>query len=201
MTNLKILTTPNPMLRAKAKRVSKPDKKVLNLIYGMEKVLKKSKVPGAGLSATQINVPLQIFVAYMSKDSISPQNSSISTKPSIFVNPQITWFSKELNTDVSPKENLLLEGCLSVPKIYALIKRPWAIKVKYQTIESLRLKASAKGRPASGWQSSKFEGFNSTLFQHEIDHLNGILFTDRALAQGAQIYEVGEDEELHPIVL
>ena len=191
MTNLKILTTPNPMLRAKAKRVSKPDKKVLNLIYGMEKVLKKSKVPGAGLSATQINVPLQIFVAYMSKDSVSPQNSSISTKPSIFVNPQITWFSKELNTDVSPKENLLLEGCLSVPKIYALIKRPWTIQVKYQIIESSKLKV----------QSSKFEGFNSTLFQHEIDHLNGILFTDRALAQGAQIYEVGEDEELHPIVL
>ncbi len=201
MTNLKILTTPNPILRAKAKHISKLDKKVLSLICDMKNALEKSAVSGAGLSATQINVPLQIFVAYMSKDSVSPQNSSISTKPSVFINPQVTWFSKELNTDVVLKENLLLEGCLSVPKIYALIKRPWAIKVKYQTIESLRLKVSAKGRPASGWQSSKFEGFNSTLFQHEIDHLNGILFTDRALAQGAQIYEVREDEKLHPVIL
>ncbi len=192
MANLKILTTPNPALRAKAKHISKLDKKVLNLIYDMEKVLEKSKIPGAGLSATQVGVPLQIFIAYMSKGGVSSQNSLISTNPSIFINPQITWFSKNLNTDIVPKENLLLEGCLSVPKIYALIKRPWAIKVKYQTINQ---------QSAISNQQSKFEGFNSTLIQHEIDHLNGILFTDHALTQRTQIYEIGEDENLQPIVL
>lgn len=192
MANLEILTTPNPTLRTKAKRISKLDERVLNLIYNMEKTLAKSKIPGAGLSATQVDIPLQIFIAYMSKESVSPQDSLISANPSIFINPQIIWSSKKLNTDVVPEENLLLEGCLSVPKIYALIKRPWAIKVKYQTINQ---------QTAINNKQSKFEGFNSTLIQHEIDHLNGILFTDRALTQEAQIYEIGEDEELHPVIL
>lgn len=180
MTKLTILTAPNQTLRIKSKAIRKFGDEMFSLINQMQRVLKASRVPGVGLSAVQIGMPLKIFIAYL------------SPKISVFINPKIIWHSKELNTDVLPKEKLYLEGCLSVPKVYTLIKRPWAIKVKYQTINQ---------QSAISNQQSEFEGFNATIIQHEIDHLNGILFTDRALEQGAQIYEVGEDEELHPIVL
>lgn len=185
MANLEILTTPNPILRTKASPFSKLDKKVPKLIKNMQETLKKSEVPGVGLAAPQVGKPLRIFV--------------VNLPPFVFINPEITWRSKELNTDVVTKEKLFLEGCLSVPKIYALIKRPWVIKVKYQTINQQT--ADSKQQTAINNKQSKFEGLDSILIQHEIDHLNGVLFTDRALEQGSQVYEVGEDEELCPVVL
>ena len=190
MKQLQILITPNKQLRIKTNTVSTINKKVLRIINQMEQVLEQCEIPGVGLSANQVGVPLRIFIAHLSSKT-PPDKTFAASEPTVFINPQITWHSKKLNTDIVPKEELCLEGCLSVPKIYALVKRPWAIKVKYQTIESSKLKV----------QSSKFEGFNSTLIQHEVDHLNGILFTDHAIKQGTKIYEVGEDKELHLVVL
>ncbi|MBM4402569.1 MAG: peptide deformylase [Candidatus Cloacimonetes bacterium] len=190
MPELTILTTPNQTLRTKSKAVGKLDDRVLRAVAQMKKALRASKVPGVGLSAIQLGEPLRIFIAYL------PPN----VEPSIFINPKIIWRSKELNTDVLDKENLLLEGCLSVPGIYALIKRPWAIKLEYQTL-SQKSEVRGQGSGVRNGQRSEFEGFNATLVQHEIDHCNGTLFTDRALEQGTQIYEVGKDEELHPVRL
>lgn len=199
--NLKILTTPNEILQTKARKVSSINKDLLILIDKMQKVLKASKVPGVGLSAIQLGVPLRIFIAHLSLDSFSLKIKP-SFGPLVFINPQIVRCSKKLNTDILPEEKLYLEGCLSVPKIYALIKRPWIIHIKYQAVTQDSRQRRGSPRAAKlKTQNSRFEGFNSTLIQHEIDHLNGILFTERAIKQKAQIYEVGKDEQLHPIVL
>jgi len=88
-----------------------------------------------------------------------------------YVNPDITFCSK----DKSVNE----EGCLSLPKIYGLVQRAKKIHIKYQNLDGQ-------------WQKEKIKDFNAIILQHEVDHLNGILFIDRAskITQGQDLLDV-----------
>jgi len=148
MTVRKILTEPNPFLRQKSKPVDKVDDSVRELMDDMLETMYKA--PGIGLAAIQIGIPKRIIVLDISKN---PEKK----EPMYFVNPEIVSASKNDAT--------YEEGCLSVPGQFAEIDRPDKCHVKYLDYngETKELKA---------------EGLLATCIQHEIDHLEGILFID-----------------------
>lgn len=134
-------------------------------------LLQKEGVKGIGLSAVQIGNLTRVFIAYSRK----------SKKFLTFINPEIIWYSKRLTNGI-PQSKSKFEGCLSVPGIWAIIKRSSAIKVKYQT---------EKGT----WQIRKFSGLTATVIQHEYDHTEGILFVDRVLEQKGKLYQLKQNKE------
>ena len=148
MTIKKILIEPNNVLRQKSKNVEKVDSEIQKLMDDMLETMYAA--PGIGLAAIQIGVPKRIIVMDISRDE---ENKN----PMYFINPEIVWIEKENKT--------YEEGCLSVPGQFAKIDRPKACHVKYidYTGNEKLLKA---------------EGLLSTCIQHEIDHLEGILFID-----------------------
>jgi len=165
----KIATVPNKILRQKSKPVE-VDKKTLELVRTLRETLtdKKGKPKGVGLAAVQIGIPKRVFVAF----------SPASRKLLVFINPKIAWRSKRQTN----KKEKRYEGCLSIPNVWAIIQRPKTIKIKYQT-------------ESGQTQTRKFTAPLATVIQHEYDHLEGILFTDRALEQKAKLYELKRDEE------
>jgi len=167
----KIITVPNPILRKKSKPIAKFDKKTTRLAEELKKAIIESyDPPGVGLSAVQIGKPLRIFVT----------RKNIQSKPKVLINPEIIWQSKELTDGVPGKKNRL-EGCLSVPNYYGLVHRAKKIKLRWQDEKEQ-------------WQIRKFSGFLATVIQHEIDHLNGVLFIDRVLEQGNKLYRLEKDK-------
>ena len=129
------------------------------------------KPVGVGLSAVQVGKPIRLFVAKNTKNS----------QYQIFINPEIVQKGKKLTSGVPERENKF-EGCLSIPRIFGLVKRPAWIKLKYQT-------------PEGRWQTKKFKGFFATILQHEYDHLEGILFTDLILKQKGAICRLEKTPE------
>ena len=148
MTIRKILVEPNPFLRQKSQPVDKVDNSIRKLMDNMLETMYNA--PGIGLAAIQIGVPKRIIVLDISKN---PEKK----EPMYFVNPEIVSASKDDAT--------YEEGCLSVPGQFAEIDRPDKCHIKY-----LDYNGSAK--------ELKAEGLLATCIQHEIDHLEGILFID-----------------------
>ena len=148
MTVRKILIIPNNVLRKKSSKVEKIDKNIKNLMDDMLETMYEA--PGIGLAAIQIGIPKRIVVMDLSKD---PEKKN----PMYFVNPEITWKSDSKST--------YEEGCLSIPNQFAKIDRPEKCNVKFIDYDGKQ-------------KELKAEGLLSTCIQHEIDHLNGILFID-----------------------
>ena len=148
MTVKKILTEPNPVLRQKSQPVDKVDDLTRKLMDDMLETMYLA--PGIGLAAIQIGVPKRIIVLDISKD---PEKK----EPMYFVNPVIVSTSKNNIT--------YEEGCLSVPGQFAEIDRPDRCHVKYLDYNG-------------NYKELKSEGLLATCIQHEIDHLEGILFID-----------------------
>ena len=148
MTVRKILTEPDPILRQKSQPVDKVDDLTRKLINDMLETMYLA--PGIGLAAIQIGVPKRIIVLDISKD---PEKK----EPMYFVNPVIVSTSKNNIT--------YEEGCLSVPGQFAEIDRPDRCHVKYLDYNG-------------NYKEFKSEGLLATCIQHEIDHLEGILFID-----------------------
>lgn len=181
---LKILNVPNKALNKKVKSVKKVDSRVRRLIHEMEKVLvAQDDPPGVGLAAPQVGFPLRLFI-------IKPTPGA---KTEVFINPKILNIggSEDANflrssiknkqkithqATHKPPKNSKLEGCLSIPRFWAPINRQESIILSY-------LNQDGKEKTAT------FSGFKSIIIQHEIDHLNGVLFTQRAIEQSSQIYE------------
>jgi peptide deformylase len=143
-----ILIEPDPILRVKSEKVKKVDAELKKLMKDMLDTMYKA--PGIGLAAIQIGVPKRVIVIDLVKDGEQKN-------PMYFVNPEITWRSKD--------ESSYEEGCLSLPGHFAEIKRPASCHVDYLDYEGKS-------------QTLKAEGLLATCIQHEIDHLNGILFID-----------------------
>ena len=148
MTIRQILTEPDPKLRIKSKSVTKVDKEIKNLMKDMLETMYAA--PGIGLAAIQIGVDKRIVVIDISKGP-EPKN------PMYFVNPEIVW--------TSDTKCIFEEGCLSLPQQFAEIERPEQCHVKY---------LDQNGKE----QLLKADGLLATCIQHEIDHLNGVLFID-----------------------
>ena len=144
----KILTEPDPFLRQKSKKVEKVDDAIRSLMDDMLETMYDA--PGIGLAAIQIGVPKRIIVIDLAKDSEAK-------KPMYFINPEI--ISK------SNKDATYEEGCLSVPNQFAEIDRPEKCHIKLLDYNGKEQSLDAKGLLA-------------TCIQHEMDHLEGILFID-----------------------
>ena len=148
MTIRKILTEPDPVLRQKSQPVNKVDDTIRKLMDDMLETMYQA--PGIGLAAIQVGVPKRIIVLDISKD---PEKK----EPMYFVNPEIISTSK--------KDATYEEGCLSVPGQFAEIDRPDSCIIKY---------LDYNGNP----KQLKADGLLATCIQHEMDHLEGILFID-----------------------
>ena len=148
MTIRKIITEPDPFLRQISTKVEEVDDKIRSIMNDMLETMYDA--PGIGLAAIQIGVPKRIIVIDLSRDDEKKN-------PLFFVNPEIIT-----NSDVDAAYE---EGCLSVPGQFAEINRPEKCKVKY-------LDYSGKE------QILNANGLIATCIQHEIDHLEGILFID-----------------------
>lgn len=137
------------ILRQNTKRISKVDETVRQLAREMLQTMYSSD--GIGLAAPQVAVHKQLLVV-----DCDPSNAA--NPPFILINPKITSYSKDL-CDAE-------EGCLSIPGVYLDVTRPKAIEVSFK---------DENGRP----QRMKAKGLLARVIQHEIDHLNGVLFVDR----------------------
>ena len=144
----KILTEPDPFLRQKSTIVEKVDDEIRFLMNDMIETMHDA--PGIGLAAIQIGVPKRVIVIDLSKDEEKKN-------PFYFVNPEIITKSKQ--------DAAYEEGCLSVPNQFAEISRPDTCTVKFLDYEGNEKILEA-------------EGLLATCIQHEMDHLEGILFID-----------------------
>jgi peptide deformylase len=184
-----IVVSPNKILLQKAKEVKSFDKKLKKILTGMEETLLATYDPvGVGLAAPQVNVSLRIFL-------MKPDEKS---KVNYFINPRIINLSKTeavpsfTNSDkVESKKpeatrDKLLEGCLSLPNIWGNVARSTSVTIAWQD-ENGKI------------QQKEFGGFEAVIIQHEIDHLDGVLFTKHVMDQEEKLYkshknEKGEDE-------
>jgi peptide deformylase len=148
MTLRPIITLPDPVLRQKARPIERIDADLRRLMDDMLATMYDA--PGIGLAAPQIGISRRLLVMDPSKDD-QPKT------PLVMVNPEILERSQELRTHE--------EGCLSIPEFTAEIERPARTRVTYLD-------------PEGKSQETELEGIWSTLVQHEIDHLNGVLFID-----------------------
>ena len=143
-----ILTLPDPLLRKPAKAIERVDADLKRLMDDM--LASMYEAPGIGLAAPQIGISRRLIV-------MDPAKDDEPNTPLVMVNPEILDRSEELRMHE--------EGCLSIPEFTAEIERPAKIRVAY---------IDREGKP----QEAELEDIWSTLVQHEIDHLNGILFID-----------------------
>lgn len=154
-TDCKIIEVGDPRLRIPAQTVvdfsTELLEKQLNCLF---KVMKETQ--GAGLSAIQIGIPYQIFTYGFEHNPRYPHQRPIPE--SYMINPKVKQSSKELNVDY--------EGCLSVPGIRGQVPRAFSIDVEYQDFQGK-------------YYNKHFDGFEARIIQHEIDHLNGIIFVER----------------------
>jgi peptide deformylase len=167
-----IVHVPELVLTTPSKRVTAFDKKLETLVADMKETLyATSKPKGVGLAAPQIGVGLQVF--------ITKPNPKSETR--VFINPVISNPSKAV-TDGDLERGNKLEGCLSIPEVWGKVHRADSLTLTYQ---------DEKGEK----HTEEFSGFLATIIQHETDHVNGILFTQRVLEQKGQLYQIGQDED------
>jgi peptide deformylase len=148
MTIKPLIILPDPLLRQVSKPVEKVDAPLLKLADDMLATMYDA--PGIGLAAIQIGAPLRLLVIDLAREGEAPA-------PHVFINPEIL--------DRSDERSTYEEGCLSIPDYYAEVERPASARVKY---------LDRDGRQ----QEIVADGLMATCLQHEIDHLNGVLFID-----------------------
>jgi peptide deformylase len=188
-----IVVVPNPVLRQVAKPVIQVDKKLLDLIEQMRQALLAARDPqGVGLAAPQVGVPLRLFL-------IRPD---LRKKPRLFINPEIINYSQALQKPES--KSGVYEGCLSVPHHYSPLSRSMSVTVKFQTLNLPGFASGTspsspslikEGETPQGGEVLKentevFTAFPAHVIQHEMDHLNGILFIDHVLSQNSRLYHI-----------
>jgi len=178
----KIITIPHQTLREVAKEIKVVDKKLLNFIKDLETTLLKATNPkGVGLASPQVNTSIRAFSINL--------NKNLTT----FINPVIKKKSSKLSLG-KDKDDPILEACLSIPDLYGPIPRHTWLEIEYQVLENNKLIN----------KKDKLINFHARVFQHELDHLDGILFTDHSLKYGLPVYkEVKRNkyEEVDPSLL
>ncbi len=151
-----IITVPNPLLKQVSKSVEKVDDALRALMDDMLETMYEA--PGIGLAAIQIGEPIRVIVMDLQeKPEDAPEDAEPVKNPRYFVNPEIIWKSE----DTLPYE----EGCLSIPEIYDEVQRPAHVKIRYLNYQGEQVEEDA-------------EGLYAVCIQHEMDHLEGVLFID-----------------------
>ena len=157
MTELQIVTLPDEVLRKKARPVTKFDDDLQALIDDMIETMRVAN--GVGLAAPQIGQSLQLAVIE-SLPKTDEEGNQIEDSRELFViiNPRIVWESRDVVDGI--------EGCLSIPGYVGEVERAHAVRVRAQ---------DRRGKPVK----FRLKGWTARIFQHEIDHLNGVLFIDK----------------------
>ncbi|KAL1824621.1 hypothetical protein DCAR_0312702 [Daucus carota subsp. sativus] len=150
---LEIVEYPDPILRAKNKRIDTFDDNLKKLVDEMFDIMYKTD--GIGLSAPQVGLNVQLMV-------FNPVGERGEGEEIVLVNPRVTKYSRKMV--------LFDEGCLSFPGIYADVKRPESVKIDARDVTGVRFAVSLSELPAR-------------VFQHEFDHLQGVLFFDRMTSE------------------
>jgi peptide deformylase len=143
-----ILIIPDKRLRVVSEPVQTVDAQIRALAEDMMETMYDA--PGIGLAAIQIGQPLRLVTMDLAK-------KDEEKAPQVFINPQITWSSDEMNVHE--------EGCLSIPEYYEEVERPAKVRFSYLDLDGKLQEVEA-------------DGIFATCIQHEIDHLNGVLFID-----------------------
>lgn len=183
MTMLPVVTAPNSVLSQTAKNVAKIDDTTLSLVEEMKHTLGKQYDPeGVGLAAPQVGKSLRIFIVKATpKDTVK-----------VFINPvrleasDMNKISDRVKKPTKKSRSVKLEGCLSLPTIWGTVARQPTVNLSYMDLQGKT-------------HQKVFRGFIATIIQHEIDHLDGILFPKRVLEQQGILYKShknpkGEDE-------
>ncbi|HEX9168347.1 MAG TPA: peptide deformylase [Roseiarcus sp.] len=148
MAQRPIIILPDPKLRLVSTKIERVDDPVRRLIDDMIETMHEA--PGVGLAAIQVAEPIRLLVVDVAKKDEEPD-------PQAFINPEIVWSSEERAT--------YEEGCLSIPEYYAEVERPASVRARALDREGKLREILA-------------EGLFATVLQHEIDHLDGVLFID-----------------------
>ena len=143
-----IITLPDKHLRAVSKPVARIDADIKTLVADMFETMYDA--PGVGLAAVQIGVPKRVV-------TIDATRGEEEKKPIALINPEILWTSEE--------KSIIEEGCLSIPEFIDEVERPQRIKARFTNLKGETVEVEA-------------EGLFARVLQHEIDHLNGVLFID-----------------------
>ncbi len=165
MTIRQIVYLPDPVLRRKAQPVNRFDAELQTLIDDMVETMRQA--PGVGLAAPQVGLSERLIVVEYPVDD---SKEDAPKKLFVMLNPEIKEMSEETELGV--------EGCLSVPGFHGEVERALAVTVKGQ---------NRHGQP----MTVKAKGWMARIFQHEIDHVNGVVFPDRA----TRVWKPEPDEE------
>ncbi len=145
-----ILTVPDPVLKQVSQPVAVVDDELRALMDDMLETMYEA--PGIGLAAIQIGIPKRVLVMDLAR-----KEDDEGPKPRHFVNPEIVWRSDDLA--------VYEEGCLSVPEIFDEVERPARVRLRYLDYDGKAVEEEA-------------DGLFAVCIQHEMDHLNGVLFID-----------------------
>ena len=157
MAILDIVTLPNPTLRQKTRKITKFDDELQRLIDDMIETMREA--PGVGLAAPQVGRPISLTVVETLPDLDDEGNELEGTRDLyVLINPEIIWSSKELADGI--------EGCLSIPGYLGEVERHKSIRVRAQDRNGKKVRY-------------RVHDWDARIFQHEIDHLNGVLYIDK----------------------
>ncbi len=174
MDKFEIITSPNPILRKKSKKVDALDAETKETIKTMIGALNASKIEGLAIAAPQIGTNKRIVVVRVRETR--DEDGRITQKGiplSVYINPEITKFSKE--------KSVSEEGCLSCPGLYGPVAR--AKKIKFEAMDQ-------RGKETK----MNAAGLLARIVQHEVDHLDGILFIDK-LTDKKKLRKIGANAE------
>lgn len=172
-----IISLPNPHLRDRSKKVGIVTPEVEKVIAGMKAATldweaSREHEVGVALAAIQVDIPLRIVVIRNDFDNKKDRTFSV------FINPVITKHEGDITEDY--------EGCLSVPDVYGLVPRHSKVRVKAQDETGREFRITA-------------EGFLARIFQHEIDHTNGLVFIDHIKDNSAAFFRLQADGHLEQL--
>ncbi len=173
----KLITLPNPHLRQRSKRINTVTDAVRSLIADMEKATLewedgREHEVGVALAAVQIDSLQRAVVVRNNFDNKSDRSFQV------FINPEITKLEGVIEEDY--------EGCLSIKDVYGLVPRHTKVRVKALNIHGQEVRIKA-------------EGFLARVFQHEIDHTNGIMFIDHIKSEKDAFFTLTESGKLEPL--
>ena len=159
MSKYNIIIVPDPILKQEAQPVAKVDDSIRKQMEAMLETMYAA--PGIGLAANQVSLLNRVLVIDLAKREErgygEKEDAADQAGPLCMANPEVVWESENMS--------VMEEGCLSIPKQYADVERPATVKVKYLDDDGKEAELEA-------------EGLLSHCVQHEIDHLNGVLFVD-----------------------
>lgn len=177
MTKDDIIALPNPHLRQKSKRVGLITDEIRQVVRDMQAATidwdqSRAHETGVALAAVQIDRLYKIVVVR------NDYNDKANHDFTVFINPEITKLEGELKPD--------FEGCLSVPDVYGKVPRHTKVKVRALDLNGKQFRVTA-------------EGFLARIFQHEIDHCNGLVFIDHIKGDPEAFYHLNDEGKLEPL--